>query len=98
MGSADRGRIENWQADRDCSGSASFFRAAQCDCTAAKARLPNRATVIVAQAILPATDSMRRGAAGVADRIVSLTCAASLIWLRCGWRFNGTTLKRSNSD
>src|SRR5438876_11878361 len=98
MGSADRGRIENWQADCDCRGGASFFRAAQCDCTTAKARLPNRATVIVTQAILPASDSMRRGAAGVAETIVCLTCAVPLIWLRCGCRFNGTTLKRSNSD
>src|SRR6266446_3679400 len=45
--SANRGRIKNWQADCDCRGGASFFRTAQCDCTAAKARLPDRATVIV---------------------------------------------------
>jgi len=31
----------------------------------------------MAQAILPASDSMRRGAAGVAERIVCLTCAVS---------------------
>src|SRR5436190_6674149 len=98
MGSANRGRIEEWQADGNCRGRASFLRAAQCDCIAAKARLPDRAAVIVAQAILPATDSMHRSAAGVADRIVCFTRAVSLIWLRCGCQFNGTTLKRSNSD